>query len=95
MTGCYPRRINLHQDHAGQWVLFPRGKRGLNPKEITIAEVLKEAGYSTAIVASGTWVINLFSFRHVRDLITISAFLIQTTWAMTRDGNLTVIRRFP
>ena len=53
MTGCYPRRINLHQDHAGQWVLFPRGKRGLNPKEITIAEVLKEAGYSTAIV--GKW----------------------------------------
>ncbi len=53
MTGCYPRRVNLHQDHAGQWVLFPRGKRGLNPKETTIAEVLKGAGYSTAIV--GKW----------------------------------------
>jgi len=50
MTGCYPRRVNLHQDHAGQWVLFPRGKRGLNPKETTIAEVLKGAGYSTAII---------------------------------------------
>lgn len=53
MTGCYPRRVNLHQDHAGQWVLFPRGKRGLNPKETTIAEVLKGAGYSTAII--GKW----------------------------------------
>lgn len=53
MTGCYPRRINLHQDHAGQWVLFPRGKRGLNPEETTIAEVLKTVGYSTAII--GKW----------------------------------------
>lgn len=53
MTGCYPRRVNLHQDHAGQWVLFPRGKRGLNPKETTIAEVLKEVGYTTAII--GKW----------------------------------------
>ncbi|MDB4676998.1 sulfatase [bacterium] len=53
MTGCYPRRINLHQDHSGQWVLFPRGKRGLNPSETTIAEVLKPVGYSTAII--GKW----------------------------------------
>jgi arylsulfatase A len=53
MTGCYPRRINLHQDHRGAWVLFPRGQRGLNPDEITIAEVLKGAGYATAIV--GKW----------------------------------------
>ena len=53
MTGCYPRRVNLHQDHGGAWVLFPRGKRGLNPDEVTIAEVLKDAGYATAIV--GKW----------------------------------------
>jgi arylsulfatase A len=53
MTGCYPRRVNLHQDHSGQWVLFPRGKRGLNPQETTIAEVLKKAGYQTAII--GKW----------------------------------------
>lgn len=53
MTGCYPRRVNLHEDHAGGWVLFPRGKKGLNPSEVTIAEVLKDAGYATAIV--GKW----------------------------------------
>ena len=53
MTGCYPRRVNLHEDHRGAWVLFPAGNRGLNPNEVTIAEVLKEAGYATAIV--GKW----------------------------------------
>ncbi len=53
MTGCYPRRVNLHEDHRGGWVLFPRGNKGLNPDEITMAEVLKGAGYATAIV--GKW----------------------------------------
>ena len=53
MTGCYPRRVNLHEDHMGGWVLFPRSKKGLNPSEVTIAEVLKDAGYATAIV--GKW----------------------------------------
>ena len=53
MTGCYPRRVNLHEDHRGGWVLFPRGEKGLNPSEITIAEVLKQAGYATAMV--GKW----------------------------------------
>jgi arylsulfatase A len=53
MTGCYPRRVNMHQDHNNLCVLFPLGKKGLNPKEITIAELLKEKGYSTACV--GKW----------------------------------------
>jgi len=53
MTGCYPRRVDLHIDHKGGWVLFPRGKKGLNPSEVTIAEVLKMADYHTAIV--GKW----------------------------------------
>ena len=53
MTGCYPRRVDLHLDHKGGWVLFPRGKKGLNPDEMTLAEVLKGAGYATAIV--GKW----------------------------------------
>jgi len=48
MTGCYPRRIGLHQH-----VLFPNSKKGLNPDEITIAEVLKARGYATACV--GKW----------------------------------------
>lgn len=53
MTGCYPRRVNMHVDNRGGWVLFPRASKGLNPKEITIAEVLKQRGYATGIV--GKW----------------------------------------
>ncbi|MBD3266686.1 sulfatase-like hydrolase/transferase, partial [bacterium] len=53
MTGCYPRRVGLHQNETGAWVLFPGNKRGLNPKEVTIAEILKNAGYATAAV--GKW----------------------------------------
>lgn len=53
MTGCYPKRIGLHQNEHGKWVLFPGDQRGLNPSEITVAEVLKEAGYQTAMV--GKW----------------------------------------
>jgi len=53
MTGCYPKRVGLHQNETGRWVLFPGNHRGLNPAEITIAEVLKTRGYATAIV--GKW----------------------------------------
>ncbi len=48
MTGCYPKRA-LPIPH----VLFPVGETGLAPEEITVAEVLKSAGYATAIV--GKW----------------------------------------
>ena len=53
MTGCYPRRVNMHQDAEGDCVLFPVGKKGLNPDEITIAELLKDQGYATACI--GKW----------------------------------------
>jgi len=53
MTGAYPKRIGMHQNEKGQWVLFPGNNQGLNPSEITIAEVLKEKGYATACV--GKW----------------------------------------
>ena len=48
MTGCYAKRA-LPIPH----VLFPEDKVGLSPKEITVAEVLKEVGYATAII--GKW----------------------------------------
>ncbi len=44
MTGCYPRRVNMHESGAHEWVLFPVAEKGLNPNEITLAEVLKEQG---------------------------------------------------
>ncbi|MGV3484177.1 MAG: sulfatase [Planctomycetaceae bacterium] len=48
MTGCYPKRA-LPVPH----VLFPAAEVGLHPNEITLAEVLKEAGYKTACI--GKW----------------------------------------
>ncbi len=53
MTGCYPKRIGMHESEKGQWVLFPGNGRGINAEETTIPELLKPAGYSTAII--GKW----------------------------------------
>ena len=53
MTGCYPRRVGMHEDFTGHWVLIPRSRRGLHPKETTVAEILKSKGYATACV--GKW----------------------------------------
>lgn len=47
LTGCYPPRIGVTS------VLFPRDSVGLNPKETTIANLLKTKGYATACV--GKW----------------------------------------
>jgi arylsulfatase A len=48
MTGCYPKRA-LPIPH----VLFPGNDVGLDPGEVTIAELLKQQGYATGIV--GKW----------------------------------------
>ena len=53
MTGSYPRRVGLDENEKGQWVLFPGNQEGLHPDEVTIAEILKGAGYKTAAV--GKW----------------------------------------
>ena len=53
MTGCYPRRVNMHVDEKNLCVLFPAASKGLNPSEITIAEILKEQGYATMCI--GKW----------------------------------------
>jgi arylsulfatase A len=53
MTGCYPRRVNLHVNAVNGAVLRPIDPKGLNPDEVTIAEVLKPAGYATG--AFGKW----------------------------------------
>lgn len=52
MTGSYPKRIDMGtgSDFA---VLLAGDKKGLNPKEVTIAEVLKEQGYATGMF--GKW----------------------------------------
>ncbi len=48
MTGSYPTRIGM-----GGGVNLSADPRGLNPEEITIAEVMKSAGYKTGIF--GKW----------------------------------------
>ena len=48
LTGCYPKTVGLHDG-----VLSPKSKEGLHPKEYTIADYLKEAGYQTACI--GKW----------------------------------------
>ncbi|WP_395737857.1 sulfatase-like hydrolase/transferase [Prosthecobacter sp.] len=48
MTGCYPKRA---LPIGG--VLFPVSATGLNPQEVTVAEILKDAGYATACI--GKW----------------------------------------
>src|SRR5690606_30785523 len=53
MTGCYPRRVGLHRGGYGNCVLMPMDPKGLAPSEITIARLLKDAGYATACI--GKW----------------------------------------
>ena len=52
LTGCYPKRVGLER---GSWhgVLMPGDEKGLHPDEITVAEVLRERGYKTAVI--GKW----------------------------------------
>lgn len=47
LTGCYPNRIGI------SGALFPQDTVGINPNETTIAEMLKQKGYATAIF--GKW----------------------------------------
>lgn len=47
LTGCYPNRVGF------RLVLAPQSATGLDPKEATLAEVLRAKGYATAAV--GKW----------------------------------------
>ncbi|MHC4993801.1 MAG: sulfatase family protein [Planctomycetota bacterium] len=53
MTGCYPRRVNMHVDYNGAQVLMAVSPRGLHDDELTIAELLRQRGYDTDCV--GKW----------------------------------------
>ncbi len=47
LTGCYPNRIGI------QGALGPRSKVGISDNEMTLAQLLKQRGYATAIF--GKW----------------------------------------
>src|SRR5687768_11908887 len=58
MTGCYPQRVSLGEvvqmgNAKSGRVIYAESPFGLNLDEITIAEVLKSAGYATGMV--GKW----------------------------------------
>ncbi len=53
MTGCYPRRVGLDHTVPDGLVLRPVSHNGLNPDEITMAELLRTQGYATACI--GKW----------------------------------------
>lgn len=48
LTGCYPTRLGIIKP-----VFFPQDTTGLHPDEVTIADLLKTAGYATACI--GKW----------------------------------------
>jgi arylsulfatase A-like enzyme len=47
LTGRYPIRQGIHE------VFYPESFQGMDPTEVTVAEVLKDAGYRTGLV--GKW----------------------------------------
>jgi arylsulfatase A len=55
LTGCYPLRIGFGGEQGGgiDGVLFPGWPIGLHPDEVTIARLLRDAGYAT--LAVGKW----------------------------------------
>ncbi|MEM8671320.1 MAG: sulfatase [Planctomycetota bacterium] len=53
MTGCYAQRVGMHINPRDGHVLRPVSPYGLHPNEVTVAEVLKAAGYVTTII--GKW----------------------------------------
>ena len=47
LTGCYPNRLGIHG------ALGPRSRVGIHSREMTLAELVKQRGYATAIF--GKW----------------------------------------
>lgn len=53
LTGGYPPRVGFGAKDRGVGVLTPESRGGLAPEEVTIAELLRDAGYRTACI--GKW----------------------------------------
>jgi len=53
LTGCYAQRVSLHRDSKDHCVLVPIANKGINPGELTLAEMFKDKGYVTGCF--GKW----------------------------------------
>ncbi|MEZ4240018.1 MAG: sulfatase [Myxococcota bacterium] len=53
LTGCYPPRVGFGAKDRGVGVLTPESRGGLAAEEVTLAEVLRSAGYATGCF--GKW----------------------------------------
>ncbi len=49
ITGCYPRRVNMHVSDTNSAVLRPVSPKGLHPKEVTIARAQARSKRSGAV----------------------------------------------
>ena len=67
LTGCYNVRIGING------ALGPKSNIGLNPHEITIAEICKQRGYATACFGKCIWVIIKNFCQNNMGLMNISA----------------------
>ena len=74
MTGCHYQRLSMRA------VLFPNSGQGLHPGEVTIADMLQDAGYRTACV--GKW-----HLGHLPPCLPTMAFLTRTTCGSIRRTN--------
>lgn len=77
LTGTYPKRLGV----VGALDHTTRG--GLDPDEVTIAEVLKQRGYATALFENGIWVTDRTTCRPGRASTNTSACPIPTTCGHT------------
>lgn len=71
MTGCYPNRIGF------AYALNPGSPYGISAEEETVAELLRDKGYATAISGSGIWEMRKSFFRFSMVLMNITVCLIQ------------------
>lgn len=88
LTGCYPNRIGIHN------ALGPGSPVGINASEMTIAEMLQNTGYKTAIF--GKWHLgdSLNFCLPVMDLMSSSEFHTPTICGHTihnREQFLTLV----
>jgi len=93
LTGSYPRRVSMHRDSKNHCVLIPGANKGLNPDELTIAEILKSKGYATGCF--GKWHLGdqkiFLPKNHGFDTYYGVPYSNDMTWAQRGDPPLPIV----